>query len=82
MHAALDRVLIEQLSAHDAIDLPPQRGDAVFVIELLMGLAREEILQSLIAPDHPGRDRASKRQKQGRNNGEAQQEREIGRAHV
>ena len=42
----LELLLIEQLAAGGAVDLGAQFGDAVFIGELLLGLARDQPLSS------------------------------------
>jgi hypothetical protein len=53
----LELLLVEQLSAGGAIDLRAQLGEAVFVGELLLGLARDEPLEYVVAKREIGRGR-------------------------
>src|SRR5271169_4599996 len=53
----LELLLVEQLSAGGAIDLRAQLGEAVFVGELLLGLARDESSEHVVAEREIGRSR-------------------------
>jgi hypothetical protein len=54
---SLELHLVEQLSAGGAIDLRAQLGEAVFVGELLLGLARDEPFEHVVAEREIGRGR-------------------------
>ena len=51
----LELLLVEQLPAGDAIDLRAQLGDAVLVGELLLGLARDQPVEHVVAEGEIGR---------------------------
>ncbi len=51
----LELFLVQQLAAGGAIDLRAQFGDAVFIGELLLGLARDQALEDIVAEREIGR---------------------------